>query len=136
VVNQISALLSSVDVLAIIQDEERNVRRGHDIRWLEFFRPFTAVEVLFADDSLSWHLALKNVTEERAAEVLPALKLLRLEDEPASLEAFLAARQNVGRPVTVINEDIELEEIDDESSCPHTPCPFSDMLASALYDND
>jgi len=104
--SQISAtnMLSNVDHLSIHQVRDE---LGHNIRWLELFRPFTAVTALIVY-GLSWEilLALNNVTEERAAEVLPALELLCLKGEPvASLEAFCAARQNVGRPVTVINEE-------------------------------
>jgi hypothetical protein len=48
---------------------------GDGIRWLELFRPFTATKALSVDDELSSYipLALKNVTSDRAAEVLPAL---------------------------------------------------------------
>jgi hypothetical protein len=106
VVNQISAtsMLSNVAHLSIFQ---LSAELGHDIRWLELFRPFTAVTALIVYDPLSEViLALNNVTEERAAEVLPALELLCLKGEPVEyLEAFCAARQNVGRPVTVINEE-------------------------------
>jgi hypothetical protein len=109
VVNQISAMrLSNVDRLSIKQTYKRPV--GHDAQWLELFRPFTAVEALNVDGPPSWQilLALKDVTGERAAEVLPALEWLCLEGEPvASLEAFLAARQNVGRPVTFFNDTAE-----------------------------
>jgi hypothetical protein len=114
VVNQISAMLSNVDRLSINQPYKRPVGLGHNIRWLELFRPFTAVEALNVDGPLSWQIlfALKDVTEERAAEVMPALEWLCLEGEPvASLEAFLAARQNVGRPVTVFNDTTEFQDI-------------------------
>jgi hypothetical protein len=114
-VSQISAtsMLSNVDRLTINSNCERVVGLGNGIRWLELFRPFTAAKALIVDELLSWNvpLALKNVTEERAAEVLPTLELLFLKGEPvASLEVFLAARQNVGRPVTVINEEKEFQE--------------------------
>lgn len=55
-----------------------------------------------------WHIppALQNVTGERAAEVLPALELLFLENGPVrSVKDFVVARQNMGRHVTVIYEE-------------------------------
>ena len=110
-------MLSNVDRLSIESDRGRAAELGDGIRSLEFFSPFTAVKALIVDEHLSRHIppALKNVTEERAAEVLPALELLCLEGEfegeVASLEAFLAARRNVGRPVTVINEERVFHEI-------------------------
>jgi hypothetical protein len=117
VVSQISAMLSNVVRLTINSDCEIAVGLGIGIRWLELFRPFAAVKALIVDNLLSWNipLALQDVTEERAAEVLPALELLclkgELKGEPvASLEAFLAARRNLGRPVTVINEEREIRE--------------------------
>jgi hypothetical protein len=107
VVNQISAMLSNVDHLSIESEYCLGAERGDGIRWLEFLRPFTAVKALFVEKPLSRHipLALKNVTGERAAEVLPALELLCLEDElVASLEVFLTVR-----PVTVINEERQFQ---------------------------
>jgi hypothetical protein len=112
VVSQISATLSNVDALCIDHDYENVWRVGHGIRWLEIFCPFTAVKGLIVDDFLSSHIsfALEMVTEERVAEVLPALELLCLKGDSVSLEAFLAARQNLGRPVTVIDGRTEFTE--------------------------
>ncbi len=113
VVNQISAMLSNVDHLFISSDALEDDVLGDGIRWLELFHPFTAVKVLSVDDQLSLHipLALKNVTGERAAEVLPALELLCLDNESVtSVKKFVAARQSVGRPVTVLNPGSEFKE--------------------------
>ncbi|KAH9028429.1 hypothetical protein EDB83DRAFT_2526321 [Lactarius deliciosus] len=111
VVSQISAILSNVDRLFISSDFDEIV--GNGIRWLEVFRPFTCVKALSVDGRLSRravHPALNNVTE-RAAEVLPALELLYLENHlVTSVKNFVAARQNTGRPVTVINEGKEFHE--------------------------
>jgi hypothetical protein len=111
-VSQISAssTLSNVTHLSIFQV---SAELSHDIRWLELFRPFTAVTALIVYDLL-WEIpiALNNVTEERAAEVLPALALLCLKGKPVtSVEAFCAARQNVGLPVTVINEESVFDDL-------------------------
>ncbi|KAH9170324.1 hypothetical protein EDB89DRAFT_1326499 [Lactarius sanguifluus] len=109
VVNQISAMLSDVTRLVIGSNYGE---LDDDIRWLELFHPFTSVETLSVDEELSSHIALvlNNITGERAAEVLPALELLRLVNEPVtSVKEFVAARQNMDHAVTVIDE----EEFDD-----------------------
>ena len=116
VISQISAMLSIVDHLSIklgfVEGNDEPV--GDGIRWLELFRPFTAVKSLSVDDELSWHvlLALKNVTGVRAVEVLPALELLCLENQPvaSALKKFVDARQNMGHPVTVNNKQEEFYE--------------------------
>ena len=115
VVNQLSSLLSNVDRLFISSASgwggEANI--GDGIRWLEVFRPFTAVKALSIANELSYHipLALNSVTDERAAEVLPVLKLLCLENESmTSMKKLVAARQNVGCPVTFINKEREFKE--------------------------
>jgi len=114
VISQISAMLSNVGHLFISSDALEDDVLGYGIRWLELFHPFTAVKVLSVDDQLSFHipLALKNVTGERAAEVLPALELLCLDNQPvaSALKKFVAARQNMGRPVTVNNRKGEFYE--------------------------
>ena len=117
VVNQLSPLLSDVDCLFIspsgLWSEEDEL--GVGIQWLELFRPFTAVKALSVDDELSSHIppALQSVTSEGASEVFPVLNLLHINSgfelmEP--LETFVAARQNVGRPVTIVSSDTEFRE--------------------------
>jgi hypothetical protein len=117
VVSQLSVLFSNVDHLSVIPDYDlpRSYYGplGHGIQWLELFRLFTAVKALDVHERISSIilLVLVNVTEERAAQLLPALELLCLVGRPVdSLEPFLTARQNVGRPVTVINEEGEFHE--------------------------
>ncbi|KAH8978482.1 hypothetical protein EDB86DRAFT_912679 [Lactarius hatsudake] len=105
VVNQISAILSDVTRLVIGSNCSD---LGDDITWLELFRPFTSVETLSVDEELSPHIALvlNNITVKRAAEVLPALELLRLVNEPVIfVKKFVATRQYMGHPVTVIDEE-------------------------------
>lgn len=115
VVNQLSVLLTDVDRLFIDAFMGDGEKLGQGIRWLELFRPFTATKALSVDDELSCYipLALKSVTSERAAEVLPALNLLRLKKKWRKSEAvkkFVAARQNVGRPVTIVSDDTKFQE--------------------------
>ena len=111
--SQISGMLSDVDRLSISPEFTGYGGLGNGIRWLEFLHRFNAVKVLTVQDDLSRHvaLALKNVTGASAAEVLPALELLFLENRSVrSVEEFVAARWNAGRPVTFINKESEFQE--------------------------
>src|SRR6266702_2508404 len=113
VLNQISAMLFNVDRLFINPMYAEDDELTYEIRWLELLRPFTAVKVLSVQDDLSYYVALafRRVTGEEAAEVLPALELLFLENEPVtSVMEFVAARQNTGRPLTFINMGNEFPE--------------------------
>ncbi|KAH9172988.1 hypothetical protein EDB89DRAFT_1962066 [Lactarius sanguifluus] len=114
VLGQICGTLSNVDCLFIGSgNTDFDELLGDDIEWLQLLRTLTAVKVLSVQDELSHHvaLALEHITWERAAEVLPALELLCLQDWPvASVEKFVAARRNVGRPVTFVNTLRELQD--------------------------
>ncbi len=113
VLNQISAMLFNVDHLFISPMYAEYDKLTYEIRWLELLRPFTAVKVLSVLDDLSYYVALafRRVIGEEAAEVLPALELLFLENEPVtSVMEFVAARQNTGRPLTFINMGNEFPE--------------------------
>lgn len=110
VFSQISCILSNVDRL-FISSEFPGL--GNTIRWLEVLHPFTAVKALSVQGEHSRRvaLALKNVTGVWAAEVLPALELLCLENRSvSSVKQFIAARRNVGRPVTFISKGSEFRE--------------------------
>ena len=113
-INQLSALLTDVNRLFIDSTGEIQTM-GIYIRWLEVFRPFTAVKALSIDDELSSNIipALKSVTSERATEVLPVLNLLRIKggfELMKSMKTFVAARQNVCLPVTIVSGDTEFRE--------------------------
>ncbi|KAH9004453.1 hypothetical protein EDB86DRAFT_3071930 [Lactarius hatsudake] len=116
VLGQICGTLSNVDCLFIGSGRtEPDELLGDDIEWLQLLRTLTAVKALCVQDELSHHvaLALEHVTwePERAAEVLPALELLCLQDWPvASVEKFVAARRNVGCPVTFVKTVRELQD--------------------------
>ena len=113
VLGQICPILSNVDRLFISSGDTEYNELGDEILWLQLLRSFTTVKALSVQDSLSQHVVsvLQNVTGERAAEVLPALELLCLQNRPmACVEKFVEARRNVGRPVSFINEARELQE--------------------------
>ena len=80
VLNQLSALLSDVDCVFIHSPSKEGDRLGPGVPWLELFRPFTAIKALCVGDELSSQiaLALESVTSERAAVVLPTLKVRKL----------------------------------------------------------
>ena len=76
------------------------------IQWLEFFRPFTVVKNLHISQYFArfFALALQDLVRDRAADVLPALESILLEDADPVSEAigpFVAARQLSGHPVAV-----------------------------------
>jgi hypothetical protein len=75
-------------------------------QWLDLLLPFTAVKYLYITRRIAPYIAraLREMVEERATEVLPALQNLLLDDTgPVHpiIEPFIAARQLAGRPVAV-----------------------------------
>ena len=78
-------------------------------QWLELFRPFTAVKVLYITSKLIPHIvsALKELVGVRVTEVLPALQFLFLGGPLPSglveetMGQFIAARQIAGHPVAI-----------------------------------
>ena len=99
-----------MDRLSIISEFTGYSRVGNRIQWLEILRPFTAVRSLNVKARLSQRVAgaLNNVTGAEAAEVLPALEFLCLENREISpVKKFVTDRQNVGHPVAFINKESE-----------------------------
>ena len=84
-----------------------------DIPWLELLHPFTAVTDLYLGSRAELHLArtLQELTEDTAADVLPALQRIFVDDceqsgnadAQGAIGSFIAARQSSGHPVTVHN---------------------------------
>jgi len=105
---QYSAILSNVQHLSI--NAKNRVLSGQDdyigqVEWLAFLRLFTAVETLSVCYPMARHVAdaLKDVTAEMAPEILPALCLLYLMDDPAGrVEEFINTRQLSGLPPITI----------------------------------
>jgi hypothetical protein len=96
--SQISGMLSNMDHLYITSHYFEYEQLSGNIQWLELLHPFNAVKALSVQYKLSPHiaLALNSVTEDWAAEILPALEWLYLEHQAAtSVEKFLAIRQSV-----------------------------------------
>ncbi|KAH8988435.1 hypothetical protein EDB86DRAFT_3081553 [Lactarius hatsudake] len=83
-----------------------------DTDWLSFLQLFTAVQTLYIPEELSDRiaLALEDGARQMVTEVLPALSLLYLENQPASsVETFIAVRRDSGRPVTIVNQKAEFD---------------------------
>lgn len=73
------------------------------IEWHALLRPFTAVATMRVRGELSENLvcALEWVRGGMAAQILPVLRILHLEDPSIPVEQFISARQNAGRPVAI-----------------------------------
>jgi len=84
-----------------------------DIEWLQLLRPFSSIQTLFVSSNFARHIsrALEDIAVVMATEVLPALDMLCLEDQPVSSDhKFIAARWESGRPVTTVNTRKVFEE--------------------------
>src|SRR6266850_2164410 len=107
VCRELSPLLSRVDCLDLYVSMFMPVQES--IPWLDIFRPFFAVQSLRVTEERWQSVApvLRELTGERAMEVLPSLRTLVLgEFQPcapimAALEPFIAARQLSGHPVAI-----------------------------------
>jgi len=79
------------------------------MQWLEILHPFTTVKNLYVSENSAQCIApaLQELVGGRVTEVLPALESLFMEELLLSgpvgeaIEQFVAARQVLGRPVTV-----------------------------------
>jgi len=91
------------------------------IQWREFLHPFTSVKKMTLQDEASIWLvvpALRELSGERATEMLPALQNLSLTTSGSSplgplkeaIEEFITTRQLYGHPVTVHYGDTENHE--------------------------
>ena len=76
-----------------------------DVEWLQLLNLFSSVQALEVPKQLARHIsrALELIPDGlMATEVLPALNMLCFEKQSASVDKFIAARRDSGRPVTVI----------------------------------
>ena len=112
--NRLSPLRSHVEQLIIRSADLTELWWG-DVRPAlrvldpELFRPFISVQSLYVYQELAtpFAVALRNLTQDRAVEVLPALRSLSFEGPYPSgslqeaMEQFLAFRQNSDHPVSL-----------------------------------
>lgn len=107
VCHDLSPLLSRVECLDLYVSMFMPVQES--IPWLNIFRTFTAVQSLRVTEERWQSIApvLRELTGERAMEVLPSLRTLVFgEFQPcasimAALEPFITARQLAGHPVAI-----------------------------------
>jgi hypothetical protein len=98
----LTGLIRSVERLEIREDRYKWQNDIDKTQWLEFFRPFIAVETLCLSKGLG-PLVLSALSEEGATGVLPALRDLSLEEFALQgfVTPFFAARQVSGNPVVL-----------------------------------
>ena len=113
------ALIFAVERLYIYDDGSCDWQDDIDnSQWLEFFRPFTTVNVLYISSEFTTSIALglQKLVKLRLTRVLPTLKTLFLEDtllsEPVreAIAQFVAARQHASRPITISRWEREEDE--------------------------
>lgn len=125
--NELFPFLSEVERLEINGDPELQLEPQVDMeptQWLELFEPFPAIQNLYLSKNLGLPIAhaLRELTEERAAEVLPLLRSLSfggLQPNGVMLgvvEPFVTARQLSGHPIAVTRwkEDSQWDPRDDD----------------------
>ena len=111
VLSHFSTTLSNVVHLKLkAQSEGRQLEGTGDVEWLHLLHQFSTVQTLHVSQELAGHVALslEDITGEMVAEVLPSLDLIYLAGQPASsIEKFSTLRQLSGRPVTIVNTEME-----------------------------
>ena len=114
--NQISttSVLSNILHFAIDSD---SINCGpedmDDIEWLQLLRPFSSVQTLFVSRELAGHVSrsLENTAATMATEVLPALDMVCLEDQPMTFaHKFISARWESGHSVTTVDTERAFQE--------------------------
>ena len=85
-----------------------------DVEWPLLFRQFPAMHILVASGFLAVYvaIALESITVEMVPEVFPSLHLILIEGEPhSSADTIVAARRLSGRPVTLVDDEVELKKM-------------------------
>jgi hypothetical protein len=83
------------------------------VAWLHLFWPFASVQTLFVSHTFAGHVsrALAELAVLMIPNVLPALHVLCLEDQPvSSVDEFISFRRDSGQPVTLFNTETEFRE--------------------------
>ena len=112
VCNEDFPLLSQVEQLDICESPSIQLAGKNEVgssQWLELFRLFSAVRILYVSETLEPLVAaaLGELTGERTMEVLPALENLSLDGVEQSkstqdaIDSFIAARRLSDRPIVI-----------------------------------
>jgi hypothetical protein len=106
-------------------------RDTRNTQWPEILRPFTAVKNLYLsrDFALLITPALEELVEEGAAEMLPALQKLFLEEQTSeavqqAIKHFVKARRLSSYPIAVYQLAQELSSLLPRESSPVALYPF------------
>ncbi|KAN0132877.1 hypothetical protein V8E53_009242 [Lactarius tabidus] len=115
ILSQISAMLPNTVHLAIDSSSTKpeQLEDMNDIEWPQLLRPFTSVKTMLVCKEYAGIIscALEHISGVMATEILPALDVLCLEDQPvSSVDNFIAARRDAGLPATVVSTRGEFEE--------------------------
>ncbi|KAH9074118.1 hypothetical protein EDB83DRAFT_2354864 [Lactarius deliciosus] len=118
VLSRISPVLSNIIHFAINPERSKPSSRSsladlNLFEWLHLIRPFSSAQTLFVAAIFAGHVSsvLRDTARLRISEVLPALELLCLEDQPvSSVDELIAVRRYSGHPVTVVNTKEEFEK--------------------------
>ena len=81
-------------------------------QWLHFLCQLSSLQALYASPVLAGNIgrALKSVKDEVVAETLPLLDLICLEGQASLIEEFVVVRQLSGRPLTVVDTEVEFDQ--------------------------
>ena len=109
--NMLGQIFSGVEHLTLQHEVHSRSSEEHNevdrANWRKFLRPFSNVKTLRIEDGLVRELSrcLRLEDGEHPLELLPGLQELSYESDNASDEftSFIDARQNAGRPVTLID---------------------------------
>ena len=114
VLSQISAMLpNTVHLLIDSGSTKPELDDLDDIEWPQLLRPFSSVKTMVVCKEFAGIVscALEHISGAMATEILPALDMLCLEDQPvSSFDNFVAVRRDAGLPVTVVTTRSEFEE--------------------------
>ncbi|KAH9029791.1 hypothetical protein EDB83DRAFT_2421470 [Lactarius deliciosus] len=118
VLSRISPVLSDIIHFAINPERSKPSSRSsladlNFFEWLHLIRSFSSVQTMFVAAIFAEHVSsvLRDTARLRITDVLPALDLLCLEDQPvSSVDELIAVRRYSGHPVTVVNTKKEFEK--------------------------
>ena len=110
--SQPSKMLSHVIHLKLSCDPDEVYHLRDELQFL--LCKFTTVRTLRISKEFARQVALEleDIAGEMVAQVLPVLDFIYLDDQPMScVEKFLAARQSSGHPVTIVETEVEIDDI-------------------------
>ena len=114
--NELCSMFATVVDLKFVGEFWESHRLGDEYnpQWIHFLCQLSALQALYASSAVAGKVgrALKSVKGEVVAEYLPLLDLicLCLEGHTSLIEEFVAVRQLSGRPLTVVDTEVEFDQ--------------------------